>query len=81
MFLLFLIVLITTVALVRRGRFGPPPWVRHLGPEREARRILAERFARSEIDSDEFMERASVLNWTPGLEPTESAGRKKRKPR
>lgn len=78
MFLLFLIALITTVALVRRGRLGPPPWARHLGPEREARRILAERFARSEIDSDEFMERASVLNWTPGLEPTDPPRKKKR---
>lgn len=69
MFLLFLIVVITMIGLVRRGRFGPPPWLRQPGPEREARRILAERFARSEIDSDEFMERASVLNWTPGVEP------------
>ncbi len=35
-------------------------------PDDEARRILAERFARSEITSDEFLERASILNWTPG---------------
>lgn len=35
-------------------------------PDAEARRILAERFARSEITSDEFLERASILNWTPG---------------
>ncbi len=78
MFLLFLIALTTALVLLRRGHFTPPPWVRHLGPEREARRILAERFARSEIDSDEFMERASVLNWTPGLEPTDPPRKKKR---
>ncbi len=35
-------------------------------PDDGARRILAERFARSEMTSDEFLERASILNWTPG---------------
>ena len=44
-------------------------WARWITPEFEARRILSERFANSEIGSDEFLERASVLNWTPGLEP------------
>ena len=29
-------------------------------------RILAERFAKGDISTEEFMERASVLNWTPG---------------
>lgn len=36
--------------------------------EDSARRILAERFATGTIGSEEFMERASLLNWTPGLE-------------
>ena len=42
MFLLFLILLATTLAfLLKRGHLGPPPWVRHANPEREARSILA----------------------------------------
>lgn len=40
-----------------------------MSAEHKAREILAERFARGEIDAQEFMERASLLNWTPGLEP------------
>ena len=35
----------------------------------EAKRILAERFARGDINSDEFLERASMLNWAPGTNP------------
>jgi putative membrane protein len=80
MFLLFLILVATTVAfLLKRGRLGPPPWARHASPEREARGILAERFARGEIDGDEFMERASVLNWTPGVEPLPQPHKKHRR--
>ncbi len=68
LFLLFLL-LLGTFFLFRRGHLGPPPWVGGLrSPEAEAKRILAERFARGEIATDEFMERASVLNWTPGSE-------------
>lgn len=57
--------------LARTGRIGPPPWLRagRLSPEFEARKILSQRFANSEIDGDEFLERASILNWTPGVEP------------
>ena len=71
MFLLFLLLVIATVAFVRRGgQFGPPPWARQLrSPEHEARQILATRFATGDISSDEFLERASILNWTPGVEP------------
>jgi putative membrane protein len=45
-------------------------------PDDEARRILAERFARSEISSDEFLERASILNWTPGSNVVPATSRK-----
>jgi putative membrane protein len=45
-------------------------------PEDEAKRILAERFARGDISSDEFMERSSILNWTPGAEQRPSKPRK-----
>ncbi|TQN30650.1 putative membrane protein [Haloactinospora alba] len=35
-------------------------------PEGAARRVLAERFARGDIDADEFRERAAALGWTVG---------------
>lgn len=50
-------------SLWRRAQTGA------MSAEHKAREILAERFARGEIDAQEFMERASLLNWTPGLEP------------
>ena len=80
MFLLFLLLVGATIFLVRSGKFGPPPWVaaRH-SPENEARRLLAERFAKGDISSDDFLERASVLNWTPGSENWGPQGKKKRR--
>lgn len=60
----------TLFFLVRSGRIAAPPWASRRPPELEARQILAERFARGDIGPDEFMERASVLNWTPGVETT-----------
>ena len=71
-FLFVLLVLGTLFFLVRRGYLGPPPWAAHRSPESEAKTILAERFARGDISSDEFMERASVLNWTPGSDSWEA---------
>ena len=81
MFLLFLLLVAGTLFyLVRTGRISAPPWVAaQRSPEFEARKVLAERFARGDISSDEFMERASVLNWTPGVEP-EKFKSKRRKP-
>ncbi len=69
--LIVLLLVLGGIFLARKGRFGPPSWAvgQRFSPEFEARRILSERFANSEIGSDEFLERASVLNWTPGLEP------------
>ena len=52
--------------LARNGKLGAPPWAAR--PEADARTILAERFARGDISSDEFLERASVLNWNPGAD-------------
>ncbi|TDQ46598.1 SHOCT domain-containing protein [Actinorugispora endophytica] len=49
-----------------RGPWAPQP---REAPEVGAQRLLAERFARGDIGVDEFMERASVLNWTPGVPP------------
>ena len=70
--LIFLLLLVMAgFFLARNGRLGAPPWAvgHRSAPEFEARKILSERFANSEIGSDEFLERASVLNWTPGVEP------------
>ncbi len=71
MFLLLLLLAIATVAFLRHsGRLDSMPWARRPStPEHEARSILATRFATGDISSDEFLERASVLNWTPGVEP------------
>lgn len=79
MFILFALALITAFVLMRRGVLPTPPWIgdRRPSPELEARRVLAERFATGEIGSDEFLERASVLNWTPGVEPVTRRGRRR----
>lgn len=84
MFMLFLLVLVATFLLIRRGTFGPPPpWLaagpqHQAAPEAEAKKILADRFARGDIGAEEFMERASVLNWTPGSEQWLPATKKRR---
>lgn len=74
MFLLFILtLLIVGFVLTKRGYLNPPFASRSFAgpgaPEAGARTILAERFARGDITSDEFMERAAVLNWTPGIDP------------
>jgi putative membrane protein len=71
MFLLFLLLALGTLFYLRRtGQLGALPWARRpQSPEHEAREILATRFATGDLSSDEFLERASVLNWTPGVEP------------
>ena len=80
MFLLTLLLVVGLVVLAKRGRLGPPPWVtRAHSPEHHARTILAERFANGDISSDEFLERASVLNWTPGAESYPPYAGKKRR--
>ncbi len=47
-------------------------------PEEEAKRILAARFARGEINAEEFMERSAILNWTPGVTPAQQPPRLRR---
>jgi putative membrane protein len=78
MFFLFLLLVLGTLLffLVRNGQLGS---VTTRPPEAEAKRILAERFARGDITSDEFMERASVLNWTPGSDSWDIRKGKKRR--
>ena len=81
MFLLFLLLVGGTLFLLhRRGQLGVPPWVAgRRSPEAEARQVLADRFARGDISSDEFLERASVLNWTPGSDTFDHLKGKKRR--
>jgi uncharacterized membrane protein len=67
----FLLLVALTVAALYLHRTGRLPALGRLSrpaPEEEAKRILADRFARGDISSEEFMERASILNWTPGSE-------------
>lgn len=80
MFLFFIVALLVTgFILTKRGYLNPPRLAGHSSPESGARTILAERFARGDISSDEFMERAAVLNWTPGLDPWSPHDKKKRR--
>ena len=67
---LLLLVLAALVAfyLHRQGRVRLPAFAGRRPPEEEAKAILAERFARGDITTDDFLERSSVLNWTPGSE-------------
>ncbi|GAA2109791.1 hypothetical protein GCM10009841_31360 [Microlunatus panaciterrae] len=78
--LLFLLLLLAAFLFLRRNMAGGrPPWLTpRSAPEDEAKRVLSERFARGDISSDEFLERASVLNWTPGTNPWAERPKKKR---
>ena len=80
MFFLFMLLVLGTVVffLVRHGQFAPQSLAGSRSPESEAKKILAERFARGDITTDEFMERASVLNWTPGSESYDIGTRRKK---
>jgi putative membrane protein len=77
-FLLLILALVATgLYLWRTGRL-PLGNLGRARPEEDAKRILADRFARGDISTDEFMERSSILNWTPGVEPVPSKRGKKR---
>jgi len=75
MLLVLLLLGVLAYLLVSRCKGHRPPWAAGAPepPEYSARKVLAERFARGDMTSDEFLERASVLNWTPG---TREGGRK-----
>ncbi|MVA75435.1 SHOCT domain-containing protein [Auraticoccus sp. F435] len=66
------------VQLARRGRLGAPPAF-FRSPEHDARVTLANRFANGDISTDEFLERASVLNWTPGVDDRSTDQKQQRK--
>jgi len=76
--LLLLLAALAGLYLWRRGKLTLPRLGGSRSPEDDAKRILAERFARGDISSDDFMERASILNWSPGSDTVPSRPRKKR---
>jgi putative membrane protein len=78
-FLLLLLLVLAALYLWHQGKLPLPKLASHRSPEDEAKRILADRFARGDISSDEFLERSSILNWTPGTDPLPSSPRKKRR--
>ena len=73
-----LALVLTGLYLWRTGRLPLGNLGRARSPEEDAKRILAERFAQGDISSDEFLERSSILNWTPGAQPLPSRPKKKR---
>ena len=75
--LILLLAGLTALYLWRSGRLGLPAAGRSRSPEFDARRILAERFARGDITADDFLERASILNWTPGTEAVSDRRRRR----
>lgn len=79
MLLLILVAALVGFYLWREGRIKLPGLAGRRPPEDEAKQILADRFARGDISTDEFMERSSVLNWTPGSDTTASRGRRRKR--
>jgi putative membrane protein len=71
---LLMVVLLVVAALYlwHQGRSSSPSRDIPRRPEDGAKRILAEGFARGDISADEFLERSSILNWTPGVDPLPS---------
>ena len=80
-FLLVVAMLILGFLLLRRYGLIPDQLIgtRRVSPEDSARTILAERMARGDVSTEEFMERASVLNWTPGSDLIPPAKRTRRR--
>lgn len=78
--LLLLVLLAGAVVfyLWRKGKLTLPTLAARRSPEDQAKQILADRFAHGDISTDEFMERSSILNWTPGSDPSPSRGSRKR---
>jgi putative membrane protein len=77
--LLLLLLVLAGLYLWHQGKLPLAKLGDHRSPEEEAKGILAERFARGDISSDEFLERSSILNWTPGTDPVRSKPRKNRR--
>jgi putative membrane protein len=79
--LLLLLAALTALYLWRQGNLPVPSFARPRSPEDQAKSILAERFAKGDISTDEFMERSAILNWTPGSDSMPARPRRFRRPR
>ncbi len=77
--LLLALAALVLLYLHRQGRLTLPTFAARRSPEHAAKMILAERFARGDISTDDFMERSSILNWTPGSEAIPARPRTKRR--
>jgi putative membrane protein len=58
--------IITGIVLLARSLRAPSPYGTHPQPPRMAEDVLAERFARGEIDTTEYQNRLAVLRGHPG---------------
>jgi putative membrane protein len=76
--MLLLLLVLAALYLWRQGKLPLSKVDGQRSPEEQAKGILAERFARGDISSDEFLERSSMLNWTPGSDQVPAQPRKKR---
>lgn len=68
-----IVAVLVAAFFVLRGRgllpaLALPTFGRQNKPEDSAKEILAERFAHGDLSTEEFVDRASALNWTPGIE-------------
>jgi uncharacterized membrane protein len=77
--LLLVLAALTAFYLHRQGKLSLPTSGGRRTPEDQARAILSDRLARGDISSEEFLERSSTLNWTPGSEASPARPRKKRR--
>jgi len=78
--LLLLVLLAGAVAfyLWRKGKLTLPTLAARRSPEDQAKQILADRFAHGDISTEEFMERSSILGWTPGSDPSPRRGTRRK---
>src|SRR6187549_2311325 len=69
-FVLLMVLLLVLAALYLRHqrKLSSPSLDIPKRPEDEAKRILAEGLARGDISVDQFLERSSILNSTPGVD-------------
>jgi putative membrane protein len=78
-FVLVVVLLVATLLYLQRRGSLPPlgRWRQPPAPELAAKQVLAERLAQGDLSPEEFLERASILNWTPGSEtsPPRRVGR------
>lgn len=68
--IVFLIVRFVVMRRRHRGVYGGPPWHHLHGGVPTAHHVLAERYAKGEIDAGEYRERLATLNEEPPKKST-----------